>query len=388
MKLKNIYLVSMALLAGVFTACNDDDIENFDNQVYISAEEKTSTVLLKNTIHTAEGSFQIAMARPAEQDLTITVKADPSLVSTYNAAYYDVAENLPEGYYSLNTPQTTILEGAVLSDNITVSFKNLTELNPDKVYVLPVTIDQSNVGVLQSASTMYYVLKGAALINVVPDMTKNLLWVNWTKPEVVNDLRQLTVEALVHPFKLDKEISTVLGIEGKFLLRFGDNAPAKNCLQIVCKPASTEYKINSADLSVSTKVWTHIAVTYDADAKKVVAYLNGAHILEADADWGTLNLGQTQTDEGNGFWIGHSYNRARWFEGNMSEIRLWNKALTQEEINAKDHFYQVEPDADGLVSYWKLDEGAGTTIHDYTGNENHATAVEPLTWNKVELPAK
>ena len=32
MKLKSIYLVSMALLAGVFAACNDNDVENFDNQ--------------------------------------------------------------------------------------------------------------------------------------------------------------------------------------------------------------------------------------------------------------------------------------------------------------------------------------------------------------------
>ena len=29
MKLKSIYLVSMALLAGVFAACNDNDVEKF-----------------------------------------------------------------------------------------------------------------------------------------------------------------------------------------------------------------------------------------------------------------------------------------------------------------------------------------------------------------------
>lgn len=47
MKLKSIYLVSMALLAGVFAACNDNDVENFDNQVYINSSAMTSTVLLK-----------------------------------------------------------------------------------------------------------------------------------------------------------------------------------------------------------------------------------------------------------------------------------------------------------------------------------------------------
>ena len=36
MKLKNLYLVSIALLAGMFAACSDDT-ENFDNRVYISS---------------------------------------------------------------------------------------------------------------------------------------------------------------------------------------------------------------------------------------------------------------------------------------------------------------------------------------------------------------
>ena len=46
--------------------------------------------------------------------------------------------------------------------DITVSFKNLTELDREKVYVLPVTVDQASIGVLKSSGTMYYVLKGAA----------------------------------------------------------------------------------------------------------------------------------------------------------------------------------------------------------------------------------
>ena len=49
MKLKSIYLVSMALLAGVFAACNDNDVENFDNQVYIIDSAMPRPELLKNT---------------------------------------------------------------------------------------------------------------------------------------------------------------------------------------------------------------------------------------------------------------------------------------------------------------------------------------------------
>lgn len=384
MKLKNLYLISIALLAGVFTSCSDDT-ETFDNKIYVDASVKTSSVLLKNTVPSTEGRFQIAMAKPESKDITISLKADPALVDTYNAAFYDSAEALPSQYYTLETQQTTILAGSILSDFITVKFNNLTELDRDKVYVLPITIDQANVGVLQSARTMYYVLKGAALINVVADLTKNLVYVDWKKPEVANNLKQMTAEALIKVNKFDKMISSVMGIEGYFLLRLGDAGIPQNQLQV----ATGKGNLTSSDLAIPTGEWTHIAVTYNADAGgKITVYINGKNMLEGAVDFGPIDWAKTKSDEGNGFWIGHSYNRERWLEGEIAECRIWNKVLTADEINSKDHFYQVEPDAAGLVSYWKFDEGVGTSIADYSGNGNNATAVEALTWNAVELPAK
>lgn len=384
MKLKNLYLISIALLAGVFTSCSDDT-ETFDNKIYVDASVKTSSVLLKNTVPSTEGRFQIAMAKPESKDITISLKADPALVDTYNAAFYDSAEALPSQYYTLETQQTTILAGSILSDFITVKFNNLTELDRDKVYVLPITIDQANVGVLQSARTMYYVLKGAALINVVADLTKNLVYVDWKNPEVANNLKQMTAEALIKVNKFDKMISSVMGIEGYFLLRLGDAGIPQNQLQV----ATGKGNLTSSDLAIPTGEWTHIAVTYNADAGgKITVYINGKNMLEGAVDFGPIDWAKTKTDEGNGFWIGHSYNRERWLEGEIAECRIWNKVLTADEINSKDHFYQVEPDAAGLVSYWKFDEGVGTSIADYSDNGNNATAVEALTWNAVELPAK
>ena len=87
-------------------------------------------------------------------------------------------------------------------------------------------------------------------------------------------------------------------------------------------------------------------------------------------------------------WIGHSYNRDRWLEGEISECRIWNKVLTADEINAKNHFYLVEPDSEGLVAYWKFDEGTGQTVTDYTGNGNNGMALDPISWVEVALPEK
>ena len=54
----------------------------------------------------------------------------------------------------------------------------------------------------------------------------------------------------------------------------------------------------------------------------------------------------------------------------MTEIRIWNKALTADEINAPNHFYTVDPNSEGLFSYWKFVEGEGSTVADATGKGN------------------
>lgn len=194
----------------------------------------------------------------------------------------------------------------------------------------------------------------------------------------------MTAEALIRVSKFDKMLTTIMGIEGQFLIRIGDAGIPQNQLQI----ANPDHNVTSADLAIPTGEWVHIAVTYDADAKKMIVYINGKSKLEDTVDAGAVNWGQTMTDEGNGFWIGHSYNRDRWLEGEISECRIWNKVLTADEINAKNHFYLVEPDSEGLVAYWKFDEGTGQTVTDYTGNGNNGMALDPISWVEVALPEK
>lgn len=77
------------------------------------------------------------------------------------------------------------------------------------------------------------------------------------------------------------------------------------------------------------------------------------------------------------FYIGRSYNHKRWFNGKMAEVRIWNRALSEEEINADGHFFSVDPaTAEGLLAYWKLNGGDGSVIKDYSGNNNHGKSYE------------
>ena len=57
---------------------------------------------------------------------------------------------------------------------------------------------------------------------------------------------------------------------------------------------------------------------------------------------------------------------------------------TQEEIVS--NVYEVDPTSEGLVAYWKCDEGAGDTIRDHTGNGNNGTANSALKGKSVARP--
>lgn len=381
MKRYQLYLVSALLATTAFTGCQDDS-ESFENKAYIHGSSKVGSVLLKGNVTNDSRTIQAAIAQPAAQDITITYRVDPSLVDTYNAAFYDKAIVLPAAHYELPEPQAHITAGSVRSTEVTVYFKDLNQLNRELVYVLPVTIDNANIGILESARTTYYVLKGAALINVVADIEENYLHIDtWAKPAVVNNLSQITMEALIRARNYDRQISTIMGIEGKFLIRLGDAGFPSNQIQIA---SSRNFPSADSNKGLPTNEWVHIALTYDSSNGEMKIYVNGKVQSEGINNVGKVNLGTNGKD---GFYIGRSYADERFLAGEISECRIWNKVRTKEEI--ADNAYEVATDAEGLVAYWKCNEGGGNVVKDQTSNGNDLTAKSgtSLKWTPVSLPA-
>ncbi len=386
MKQKIVYVISALMLISAFAGCSDE--ESFDNKIYINSAAKTANILLQGN-DTDEASFQIAMPKPENRDIKFSVGADISLVGKYNEAYYDKAVLLPEKYYKISDSEATIPSGSVISSSIVISFMHLSELDRQQKYVLPVSINSSYTGVLKSASTMYYVIRGAALINVVANLTENNCYVDWINESDFTAMRQFTAEALINVSKFDKMLTTIMGIEGKFLIRIGDSGIPPNQLQI----ATSDGNYTSSDLAIPTNEWTHIAVTYDADATEINVFINGKNMFRTtSADVGTVNWGVPHSDEADGkprcFWIGYSYDNNRYLDGEISECRIWNRVLTSGDINAENYFYYVDPESEGLIAYWKFNDGGGSVVKDHSKNGNDATASNPLVWKEVELPVE
>ena len=207
-----------------------------------------------------------------------------------------------------------------------------------------------------------------------------------------------TLEALVKPTasKNYSNLSTIMGIEGNFLVRMGDSGLPWNRIQLVWDSGKRTFydkviegKLSNENMVVPLDTWTHIAVTFGEGTIKV--YINGVEAGSTTTDVPeSVNFGITHNDEQGSrftrcFWVGYSYDSNRYFPGLMSELRIWNRVLTAEELVQEGHFYDVSSTADGLVTYWKFDEGQGDVVKDHTSYHNDL-ASDGLKWEAVSLP--
>lgn len=77
--------------------------------------------------------------------------------------------------------------------------------------------------------------------------------------------------------------------------------------------------------------------------------------------------------------IGHAGSTYYW-NGNIFDVSLYNKALTSEQIQENKN-KRLTGDESGLVGLWRLNEGIGTTTKDSTKNGNNGT-INGATWQK------
>ena len=114
--------------------------------------------------------------------------------------------------------------------------------------------------------------------------------------------------------------------------------------------------------------WTHISATFTSGVQKI--YVNGEEVF------GTTNAGVI-TYYNQEVWLGRG-NFGGYFKDYLDDVRIWNVARTQAEIQA-DMNLELIGNETGLVGYWKFNEGTGTTALDSTANGNDG-AINGATW--------
>ena len=389
-----LYWVGLALIgAAMLTGCQEsfEDVSK-SNHAWNTATNPLNTILLDGK-RTSTHTMSLAVAQPAPTDITATYVAAPEKVAEYNKMYNANAVMLPQEFYSFDVSKVTIPAGALTSTEAQITFDNLNTLDASVLHVLPVTVVSSDFNLLQGRTTAYYIFRGAALINVVGNMTGTCLrFVDPGRAGNLSNLRQFTVEGLLRPGDFANTLHTFIGIEGEFLLRFGDAGLAPNQLQLATRYGNT----TNGDWKIDRNKWTFVTVTINVDTREMNVYFNGLKKGSTASIGYGYSVDWSVRSDDRACFIGYSWDIDRDFQGDMSEVRIWNRILEPADINEKNHFYYVEPDAEGLVAYWKFNEGEGNIVHDYAkGCDMYVPTTYPgkpnintgdITWSEVTLP--
>lgn len=130
--------------------------------------------------------------------------------------------------------------------------------------------------------------------------------------------------------------------------------------------------------TLPTGRWVHVAFTFDGAIYSL--YFDG--ILQGTYSHPTSVPVKNSHPFTIGAWSAST--SENYFKGRISEVRLWNYARTSSEINScmNKHLTGAEP---GLVGYWKLNEGTGSIVLDYSSNAKHGKINGGVSWVDGQL---
>ena len=406
--MKRIFLI-LTVFAVAATSCDRDEYDEkspVSAALYLDAAQDRSDiqVFFKREVSAQEKTLSATLSAPTDRDVTATLAIDADAVSRYNERHGTDYGLLDAAHYELSAQHLSIEAGSVISEPVTVRFKDLTVLPADVTYLLPVSVSSSDIGLLEASATVWYLVKQTSAITTVADLTDN--WITFPtldeagpQSEIFNGLKAVTYEIIVRvkSFNQAVDISSVMGVEQYLLLRFGDSGFPRQQLQV--QAGANKFPDADDVLSLEAGEWYHLALTYDALSGQMQILVNGQVQSAGTVKWsgGEINLAMRAMydadPEANAslcdayqVFIGLSYDEKRPLQGEVAEARVWSVVRTQEEI--WEHMYDVDPASEGLLGYWKFDKPEdGDVVRDATGHGNDGVAAKPLQWNtSVEVP--
>ena len=132
--------------------------------------------------------------------------------------------------------------------------------------------------------------------------------------------------------------------------------------------------------------WCHLCCVWDSVKGRYSLYLNG------ESTFPSLKGGQPLQLTGETIRVGTDGHRTQCFRGKLDEIRIWDKALDEDQVT----FYmnkRLTDDEPGLVGYWSFDEGRGQVVNDRSVKMNRGRlGYSPFTdkadpkWVVSEVP--
>ena len=156
--------------------------------------------------------------------------------------------------------------------------------------------------------------------------------------------------------------------------------------------------LHGGDTTLSTGVWYFVTAVYNSSVPSMDVYLNGVK----DAATKTAGVPSSIYSSSAPVRIGKMGDELYYQDGPIDDVRVYNYARTPDEIRLDYNAgfaakfggsanCDVNPGTcvtKGLVGYWGMDEGRGTTTSDISGNNNtgvFATAASSPAWTSGKV---
>ncbi|EJX02350.1 secreted protein containing Region of unknown function DUF1735 [gut metagenome] len=381
MKLKYFSSLALGALSFFVGACDDAEYSEIENGVYIAEASPMDNYVQQVELQMVDEAnvnrtFTVRMQRPASQDVQVKLEFDATMIDAYNAKNSTAYQMLPAKYIDMPQMETVIAAGQVSAPSLTMSIKPFTTPNQEQ-YAIPVRIS-SVVGAQATGNG------NKLLLLLSSPLKQKSVVLNGRNSHTLKFKGDIAAPTWSFEFWLKVNNKTGMPTEPWFGTAAGDpNRPKRaqifgdNSAPIhldgtesvllrywadgVKKTGPTlQCQLNGPYMDSSEfwypDTWYHIVYTYDG--KTLTLYKDG----EVDV---TKEVSKDFIFKSLSFCSSFGWK----MEIELTQIRLWNKALTKNAI--KDGMSRQLPgNSDGLVGYWPCDEGKGTVLKDHTSNGN------------------
>ena len=364
---RTIFNILLLMAVGMFLAACDSEGDRFDyNKVGLLISGTEQVPVQRFTVEELPAAYAVTVKATRRCDAPVTVRLaiDTALVRAYNAkqgtAYYPV----PLSCVTLENSEVEIKAGEALSTAAQVKVIDTDAFIEGATYVIPVTIEQvtgEGGEVIESSRTLF--LQISRIISFYSLENNQNASSNYIfSDDMMVNLTNYTIEFKFYSYNFGNvgNIKRVLAIEGKNeeeanMFRFGENGSAGGDILQWVLPGGRCF----SNTHFKTNQWYLVSCTYDGTTFKM--YVDGVE------DAQTTGSGKATPFQR--FELGMSwgnYRSSQFYQGRLCEVRVWNRALTASEISMG--FAGVNAQSDGLVAYWKMNEGEGHIFHDATGH--------------------
>lgn len=386
-KIKFSFYALCLILVLSTNGCNDAELSTLSNQLYI-AETGTSANIFKKVTIDEEGATVLATARvsnPTEQDVKVRFIVDPLILEKFNKRNSTSYAALPDTHYNLAKNEIVIKKGESIAPAINIGIEALSEelINSGNQFALAVKIElieDSNVSILDGANSIVYIVDQVIISSVPVLGTDPQTGYHSAVAALDNDIQldEWTVEMRINMNGFRRNNQALFGAWGsdespsELYMRFGDAGTPYNTLQVKFGLEGSGNAFSRSNTIFEPNKWYHIAVTYDGTT--ITLYVNGVKDIDTDNLQGKkTTFSEKITLSGAG---------ASWFVNScmMQEVRVWNECRTQQEI--ANNQYTISPKSNGLLMYWKMNEGEGSTLNNSVEGASDLEIIgsSPVRW--------